>query len=71
MNLGTVTANSIAYTITSIEAVALRLRVALSSGKGDCHSVLDWAQAELERLSGECSEMSTEARSEERAEAAE
>jgi hypothetical protein len=70
MSLDTVTANSVAYTATSIEAVALRIRVSLASGKGDCHQVLEWAQAELERLAGECAELAPEARSDECAEAA-
>jgi hypothetical protein len=70
MRLDTVTANSVAYTATSIEAVALRLRVSLAAGKGDCHQVLEWAQAELERLSGECSDLAPEARNDECTEAA-
>lgn len=65
-----VTTASVIYTATSIEAVALRLRVAVAAGKGDCHLVLEWAKAELERLAGECDEMAPEARAEECTEAA-
>ncbi len=48
---------SVIYTVTSIEALALRLRQSVTAQRGDCHRVLDWAKAELDRLSGECGEL--------------
>lgn len=71
MSLDTITANSVTYTATSIEAVALRLRASVAAGNGDCHRVLEWAGAELERLQNECAAMDPEVRAEECAEAAE
>jgi len=68
--LDPVTSTSVTYTATSIEAVALRLRVAVTAEKGDCHQVLEWAKAELERLAGECDDLAPEVRSEECDEAA-
>lgn len=50
-----VTANSILYLATSIEAVALRVRGSI--GKPDADRVLEWCQAELERLGGEAAEL--------------
>jgi hypothetical protein len=70
VKLDQVSINSVIYTATSIEAVALRLRQALTAGRGDCHQVLEWAQAELERLSSEAASLAPEVRAEECAEAA-
>lgn len=67
--LDLITANSVAYTATSIEAVALRLRTSIAAGKGDCHQVLEWAKAELERLGNECDDLMPEAKAEECVEA--
>lgn len=50
-------ANSVIYTVTSLESVALRLRQSVTAERGDCHRVLAWAKAELDRLSGECGEL--------------
>lgn len=54
-----VIANSINYLATSIEAVAARLRGAV--GKPGAQDVLEWAGAELERLSGDATSIAPEA----------
>lgn len=60
-----ISANSVVYTATSIEAIALRLRQSVTAGKGDCHVVLEWAKAELERCAGELESMIPDVRAKE------
>lgn len=45
------------YTATSVEAVALRLRKVATAGAAETRQVIDWAKAELERLSSELDEL--------------
>ncbi len=63
--------NSVIYTVTSLEAVALRLRQSVTDQRGDCHRVLEWAKAELDRLASECGELVDGVRDAECKEAAE
>lgn len=63
--------DSVIYTVTSLEAVALRLRQSVTAQRGDCHRVLDWAKAEIDRLASECGDLVESVRQAECAEAAE
>lgn len=63
MPLDVITSNSIAYLATSIESVAARVRRCAS--EPGANQVLEWATAELERLSGEANELSDAARADE------
>ena len=58
-----VTANSIEYLATSIEAIGARVR--LARGKADAWRVLNWAADEMDRLGAESRDIGDESRMDE------